>query len=98
MESKYTPLSIAFRAAIPLSVVSIAINEGLGLVNNKFLKFQVFVLKDNIGHKHNPFQKPEGTLRDKFYALQMNWSRSWLEPNKIKRSYIARPKIKRQII
>jgi hypothetical protein len=49
MESEYTVLSMALRAAIPLLDICISINYGLGITNDKLLTFRTTIHEDNIG-------------------------------------------------
>ena len=84
MESEYTALSMALRAAIPLMAVSSSINEGLGLNKDKFLTFKATVHEDNIGALTLASLEPgRHTPRSKFYALRMHWFRSWLKRDEI---------------
>ena len=49
MESEYTALSMALRAAIPRLAVCKAVTAGLGLSNDKLITFRATLYKDNIG-------------------------------------------------
>ena len=84
MESEYTALSMALRAAIPLMAVSTSINKGLGLIKDKFLTFKATVHEDNLGALTLATLEPgRHTPRSKFYALKLHWFRSWMIPNEI---------------
>ena len=88
MESEYTALSMALRAAIPMLDVSSSINEGLGLNKDKFLTFKATVHEDNIGALTLGKLEPgRNTPRSKFYALRLHWFRSWLKPKEIELIY-----------
>jgi hypothetical protein len=49
MESEYTALSMALRAAIPLLDVTKSINKGLNFTTTKLLTFKATVHEDNMG-------------------------------------------------
>jgi hypothetical protein len=49
MESEYTALSMALRAAIPLLDICVSINQGLGITKDKLLTFKTTIHEDNIG-------------------------------------------------
>jgi hypothetical protein len=54
MESEYTTLSMALRAAIPLLDICVSINHGLGITKDKLLTFKTIARTDLL---HNcPFQ------------------------------------------
>ena len=74
MESEYTALSLALRAAIPMVGVSTSINKGLRLIHDQFLAFKATVHEDNMGSLTLATLEPgRHTPRSKFYALQMHW-------------------------
>jgi hypothetical protein len=84
MESEYTALSMALRAAIPLLDICISINHGLEITNDKSLTFRTTIHKDNIGALTLAQLEPgRHTPRSKFYALRLHWFRSWLKPREI---------------
>jgi hypothetical protein len=84
MESEYTALSMALRAAIPLLDICISINHGLGITNDKLLTFRTTIHEDNIGALTLAQLEPgRHTPRSKFYALRLHWFRSWLKPREI---------------
>jgi hypothetical protein len=49
MESEYTALSMALRAAIPLLDVTKSINDGLKFTATRLLTFKATVHEDNMG-------------------------------------------------
>jgi hypothetical protein len=84
MESEYTALSMALRAAIPLIEVTTSINEGLKFATTKLLTFKATVHEDNMGALRLAQLEPgRNTPRSKFYALKLHWFRSWLKPREI---------------
>jgi hypothetical protein len=84
MESEYTALSMALRAAIPLIAVTTSINKGLNFTATKFLQFKATVHEDNMGAlKLANLEPGRNTPRSKFYALKLHWFRSWLKPKEI---------------
>jgi hypothetical protein len=84
MESEYTALSMALRAAIPLMAVTASINNGLNFTATKFLQFKATVHEDNMGAlKLSHLEQGRNTPRSKFYALKLHWFRSWLKPKEI---------------
>jgi len=84
MESEYTALSMALRAAIPLMTVTTSINKGLNFTATKFLQFKATVHEDNMGALKLAHLEPgQNTPRSKFYALKLHWFRSWLKPKQI---------------
>jgi hypothetical protein len=84
MESEYTALSMALRAAIPLMTVTTSINNGLNFTATKFLQFKATVHEDNMGALRLAHLEPgQNTPRSKFYALKLHWFRSWLKPKEI---------------
>ena len=84
MESEYTALSMALRAAIPLMAVTSSINKGLNFTATKFLQFKATVHEDNMGAlKLANLEPGRNTPRSKFYALKLHWFRSWLVPKEI---------------
>ena len=84
MESEYTALSMALRAAIPLIEVTTAINKGLKFTTTKLLTFKATVHEDNMGALRLAQLEPgRNTPRSKFYALKLHWFRSWLKPKEI---------------
>jgi hypothetical protein len=90
MESEYTALSMALRAAIPLLDICISINHGLGITNDKLLTFRTTIHEDNIGALTLAQLEPgRHTPRSKFYALRLHWFRSWLKPREIEIVHIS---------
>jgi hypothetical protein len=84
MESEYTALSMALRAAIPLMTVTASVNKGLNFTATKFLQFKATVHEDNMGALKLAHLEPgQNTPRSKFYALKLHWFRSWLKPKEI---------------
>jgi hypothetical protein len=84
MESEYTALSMALRAAIPLLDVTTSINNGLKFTSKKLLTFKATVHEDNMGALRLAHLEPgQNTPRSKFYALKLHWFRSWLKPRQI---------------
>ena len=81
MESEYTTLSMALRAAIPMMDVSTSINKDLCLIKERLLTFKATVHEDNLGALTLATLEPgRHTPRSKVYALRMHWFRSWLKP------------------
>jgi hypothetical protein len=77
IESKYTALSMALRAAIPLLDVTKSINDGLRLIVTRLLTFKATVHEDNMGALRLAQLEPgQHTPRSKFYALKLHWFRS----------------------
>jgi hypothetical protein len=90
MESEYTALSMALRAAIPLLDICISINHGLGLTKDKLLTFKTTIHEDNIGALTLAQLEPgRHTPRSKFYALRLHWFRSWLKPREIEIIHVS---------
>ena len=90
MESEYTALSMALRAAIPLLDICISINHGLGLTEDKMLTFKTTIHEDNIGALTLARLEPgRHTPRSKFYALRLHWFRSWLKPREIEIIHVS---------
>jgi hypothetical protein len=88
MESEYTALSMALRAAIPLMAVTASINKGLNFTATKFLQFKATVHEDNMGAlKLSHLEPGRNTPHSKFYALKLHWFRSWLKPKEIEIIY-----------
>ena len=84
MESEYTALSMALRAAIPLLDVTKSINDGLKFTATRLLTFKATVHEDNMGALRLAKLEPgQHTPRSKFYALKLHWFRSWLKPREI---------------
>jgi hypothetical protein len=84
MESEYTALSMALRAAIPLLDVTKSINKGLKFTTTKLLTFKATVHEDNMGAlKLANLEPGRNTPRSKFYAIKLHWFRSWLKPREI---------------
>jgi hypothetical protein len=84
MESEYTALSMALRAAIPLLDVTKSINDGLKFTATRLLTFKATVHEDNMGALRLAKLEPgQHTPRSKFYALKLHWFRSWLVPRQI---------------
>jgi hypothetical protein len=90
MESEYTALSMALRAAIPLLDICILINHGLGLTKDKLLTFKTTIHEDNVGALTLAQLEPGcHTPRSKFYALRLHWFRSWLKPREIEIIHVS---------
>ena len=90
MESEYTALSMALRAAIPLLDICVSINHGLGMTNDKLLTFKTTIHEDNIGALTLAKLEPgRHTPRSKFYALRLHWFRSWLKPREIEIIHVS---------
>jgi len=84
MESEYTALSMALRAAIPLLDVTKSINDGLKFTATRLLTFKATVHEDNMGALRLAQLEPgQHTPRSKFYAIKLHWFRSWLTPREI---------------
>jgi hypothetical protein len=84
MESEYTTLSMALRAAIPLMTVTASVNKGLNFTATKFLQFKATVHEDNIGALKLAHLEPgQNTPCSKFYELKLHWFCSWLKPKEI---------------
>lgn len=84
MESEYTALSMALRAAIPLMDLCAVINRGLNVSTQRLLKFRATVHEDNMGALTlATLEEGRHTPRSKFYALKLHWFRSWLKPRHI---------------
>ena len=84
MESEYTALSMALRAAIPLLELMRSICKALLYENPQKLTFRATIHKDNQGAlKLAKLEPNRHTPRSKFYALKLHWFQSWLEANKI---------------
>jgi hypothetical protein len=90
MESEYTALSMALRAAIPLIAVTKAVTKGLAFTRDQILTFKATVHEDNQGAIILANLEPgRHTPRSKFYALRLHWFRSWLKPNQIEIIFIS---------
>jgi hypothetical protein len=90
MESEYTALSMALRAAIPLIAVTKAVANGLAFTRDRILTFKATVHEDNQGAIILANLEPgRHTPRSKFYALRLHWFRSWLKPNQIEIIFIS---------
>jgi hypothetical protein len=90
MESEYTALSMALRAAIPLLDICVSINQGLGITKDKLLTFKTTIHEDNIGALTLAKLEPgRHTPRSKFYALRLHWFRSWLKPREIEIVHVS---------
>jgi hypothetical protein len=90
MESEYTALSMALRAAIPLIAVTKAVANGLAFTQDRILTFKATVHEDNQGAIILANLEPgRHTPRSKFYALRLHWFRSWLKPNEIEIIFIS---------
>jgi hypothetical protein len=90
MESEYTALSMALRAAIPLIAVTKAVANGLVFTRDRILTFKATVHEDNQGAIILANLEPgRHTPRSKFYALRLHWFRSWLKPNEIEIIFIS---------
>ena len=84
MESEYTALFMALRAAIPLLAVVESVVNGLQYKSKRILSFQATVHKDNQGALILATLEPgRHTPRSKFYAIKLHWFRSWLKPKSI---------------
>jgi hypothetical protein len=90
MESEYTALSIALRAAIPLLSVIESVTKGLHFTKHKLLTFKATVHEDNQGALILANLEPgRHTPRSKHYALRLHWFRSWLIPKSIEIQFIS---------
>jgi hypothetical protein len=90
MESEYTALSMALRAAIPLIAVTKSVTAGLAYTRDRILTFKATVHEDNQGALILANLEPgRHTPRSKFYALRLHWFRSWLKPNEIEIIFIS---------
>ena len=90
MESEYTALSMALRAAIPLLAVIDSATKGLKFTKHKLLTFKATVHEDNQGALILANLEPgRHTPRSKFYALRLHWFRSWLIPKSIEIQFIS---------
>jgi hypothetical protein len=70
MESEYTALSMALRAAILLIVITKAVTNGLAFTQDPILTFKATVHEDNQGAIILANLEPgRHTPRSKFYAL-----------------------------
>ena len=77
MESEYTALSMALRAAI--MAVTASLNKGLNFTATKFLQFKKTIHEDNMGALKLAHLEPGyNTHHSKFYVLKLHWFRSWL--------------------
>ena len=84
MESEYTALSMALRAAIPLLAVVESVVNGLQYKSKRILSFRATVHEDNQGALILATLEPgRHTPRSKFYAIKLHWFRSWLKPKSI---------------
>ena len=99
MESEYSALSMALRAAIPLlHVVKYVVGRFEG-TKNVVVKFLTTVHEDNQGALRLAKMEPgRNTPRSKFYAIKHHWFRSWLKPNEIELVYIESKKQKADIL
>ena len=80
MESEYTALSQAYRAAIPLLTVIDCATKGLNFTKRKKLTFVATIHEDNMGALILAKLEPgQHTPRSKFYAIKLHWFCSWLE-------------------
>ena len=90
MESEYTALSMALRAAIPLLAVIESATKGLNFTKHKQLTFKATVHEDNQGALILANLEPgRHTPRSKFYALRLHWFRSWLIPKSIEIQFVS---------
>jgi hypothetical protein len=90
MESEYTALSMALRAAIPLLAVIESATKGLHFTKHKQLTFKATVHEDNQGALILANLEPgRHTPRSKFYALRLHWFRSWLVPKSIEIQFVS---------
>jgi hypothetical protein len=90
MESEYTALPMALRAAIPLLAVTKCVTTGLAYSKDRILTFKATVHEYNQGALIFANLEPgRHTPRSKFYALRLHWFRSWLKPNEIEIVFIS---------
>jgi hypothetical protein len=90
MESEYTALSMALRAAIPLIAVTKVVANGLAFTRDQILTFKANVHEDNQGAIILANLEPGRHIpKSKFYALPLHWFRSWLKPNQIEIIFIS---------
>ena len=89
MESEYTALSQACRAAIPLLAVIDSATKGLNYTKRNRLTFKATIHEDNMGALILAKLEPgRHTPRSKFYALKLHWFRSWLIPKAIELVFV----------
>ena len=89
MESEYSALSMALRAAIPLLQVCKYVITNFSITNKSKCTFKTTVHEDNQGAMKLAKMEPgRNTPRSKFYAIKHHWFRSWLKPNEIEIEYI----------
>ena len=99
MESEYSALSMALRAAIPMLDVVKYIVSGFAETNRVVVKFLTTVHEDNQGALRLAQMEPgRNTPRSKFYAIKHHWFRSWLKPKEIELEYIESKKQKADIL
>ena len=90
MESEYTAMSMALRAAIPLLAVIDSVTDGLHYEKHKLLTFKATVHEDNQGALILAnLETGRCTPRSKFYALRLHWFRSWLQPKQIEVKFVS---------
>ena len=95
MESEYTALSVAMRAAIPIMEVCRYVIKGFGVARNHLTTFKTTVHEDNQGALRLAKMEPgRSTPRSKWYAIKHHWFRSRLKPNQIVLQYIETKKQK----
>ena len=74
MESEYTALSMALRAAIPLLAIAESITSGLCYKGNRKLTFRATVHEDNQGALILATLEPgRHTPRSEFYSIKLHW-------------------------
>ena len=84
MESEYSALSMALRAAIPMLDVVKYIVSGFAETNRVVVKFLTTVHEDNQGALRLAQMEPgRNTPRSKFYAIKLHWFREQLVPQSI---------------
>ena len=99
MESEYSALSMALRAAIPLLQVIECAIKSLDGSSKLFTEFKTTVHEDNQGALRLAQMEPgRNTPRSKFYAIKHHWFRSWLKPKEIELQYIESKKQKADIL
>ena len=99
MESEYSALSMALRAAIPLLEVIRYVVHGFAATNQVVTRFMTTVHEDNMGALRLAQLEPgRNTPRSKFYAIKFHWFRSWLKPKSIELEYIESKNQKADIL
>ena len=93
---RYTALSMALRAAIPLLAVISSVTKRLNYLKHQQLSFKATIREDNQGALILANLEPgRRTVRSTFYALWLHWFRSWIIPNNINIQFILEHSIKR---